>query len=51
LGYIQNDPRQKIADSWPKSIHDDYAKKDWNWSPEFNIEKLTLEMLTNLKKS
>jgi nucleoside-diphosphate-sugar epimerase len=51
LGYIQNDPRQKIADSWPKSIHDDYAKKDWNWSPEFNIEKLTLEMFTNLKKS
>ena len=51
LGYTQNDPRQKIADSWPKSINDDYAKKDWNWSPEFNLEKLTLEMLTNLKKS
>ncbi|TKC00136.1 NAD-dependent epimerase/dehydratase family protein [Pedobacter cryophilus] len=51
LGYTQNDPRQKIADSWPKSINDDYAKKDWNWNPEFNLEKLTLEMLTNLKKS
>lgn len=51
LGYTQNDPRQKIADSWPKSIDDEVAKKDWNWKPEFNLEKLTLEMLGNLKKS
>lgn len=51
LGYTQNDPRQKIANSWPASIDDSVAKKDWNWKPEFNLEKLTLEMLSNLKKS
>ena len=51
LNYTQNDPRQEIANSWPASIDDSTAKKDWNWSPEFNLEKLTLEMLTNLKKS
>ena len=51
LGYTQNDPRQQIANSWPASIDDSVAKKDWNWKPEFNLEKLTLEMLLNLKKS
>lgn len=51
LNYSANDPRQKIADSWPKSIDDNFAKKEWNWKPEFNLEKLTLDMLTNLKKS
>jgi hypothetical protein len=25
------DFRQKIADSWPASIDDDFARKDWNW--------------------
>ncbi len=51
LNYTAHDPRQKIADSWPKSIDDATAKKDWNWKPEFNLEKLTLEMLSNLRKS
>jgi nucleoside-diphosphate-sugar epimerase len=51
LSYTANDPRQKIADSWPKSIDDSVAKKEWNWKPEFNLEKLTLDMLSNLKKS
>jgi nucleoside-diphosphate-sugar epimerase len=50
LNYTQNDPRQKIADSWPKSIDDQVAKKDWNWQPIFDLEKLTLEMLGNLRK-
>ncbi len=44
------DFRQKIADSWPASIDDYYAREDWGWKHEFGIEKMTLEMLENLKK-
>ncbi|WP_178986269.1 NAD-dependent epimerase/dehydratase family protein [Winogradskyella helgolandensis] len=44
------DFRQAIADSWPSSIDDRVARKDWNWSHEFDLEKMTLEMLTQLKK-
>ena len=51
LNYTANDPRQKIADSWPKSIDDQVAKKDWNWQPKFDLKKLTYEMLGNLKKT
>ena len=44
------DFRQKIADSWPASIDDSSASKDWNWKHKFDLEMITLEMLENLKK-
>ncbi len=50
LTYIENDPRQAIANSWPQSIDDSYAKNDWLWKPEFDLVKMTEDMLKNLKK-
>lgn len=44
------DFRQKIADSWPSSIDDSRAREDWNWKHEFDLDKMTLVMLENLKK-
>ncbi len=44
------DFRQQIADSWPKSIDDSYARKDWNWKHQFDLEKMTNEMLLQLEK-
>jgi len=46
----QPDFRQAIADSWPESLDDSLALKDWGWEPEFDLDKITKEMLTNLKK-
>jgi nucleoside-diphosphate-sugar epimerase len=43
------DFRQAIADSWPSSIDDSKAKKDWKWQAKFNLEKTTKEMLKNLR--
>ena len=43
------DYRQKIADSWPRSIDDKQARKDWGWKHEFTLAKMTKEMLKNLK--
>ncbi|MCL4148727.1 UNVERIFIED_CONTAM: hypothetical protein GTU68_051666 [Idotea baltica] len=45
----ESDFRQKIADSWPQNMDDSQAKKDWNWKPKFDLEKITDEMLNNLK--
>ena len=45
------DFRQEIADSWPSSIDDSSARKDWNWKHEFNLESMTKEMLDNLAKN
>ncbi|WP_222982988.1 NAD-dependent epimerase/dehydratase family protein [Flagellimonas meishanensis] len=44
------DFRQTIADSWPSSIDDSLARKQWGWKPSFNLDQTTSEMLDNLKK-
>jgi nucleoside-diphosphate-sugar epimerase len=43
------DFRQKIADSWPASIDDAEARKDWGWKHEFDLETMTTDMLEHLK--
>lgn len=43
------DHRQKIADSWPKSIDDSTARADWGWSHAFDLSQMTQEMLTQLR--
>lgn len=42
------DYRQPIADSWPQSIDDAVARKDWGWKEEYNLQQMTKDMLENL---
>ncbi|MCF8429263.1 MAG: NAD-dependent epimerase/dehydratase family protein [Bacteroidia bacterium] len=44
------DFRQAIADSWPKSIDDREARQDWFWKNEFDLQKMTDDMMFNLTK-
>ncbi|WP_126970723.1 L-threonine 3-dehydrogenase [Gynurincola endophyticus] len=44
------DYRQQIANSWPASIDDTVARNDWGWKHEFDLQRMTADMLTNLKK-
>lgn len=43
------DFRQAIADSWPKSINDAEARKDWGWKEHYDLPKLVENLLVNLK--
>lgn len=45
----QPDFRQQIADSWPKSIDDCEAREQWGWSNKFDLEKMTSDMIKNLR--
>lgn len=44
------DERQNIADSWPRSIDDSIARKDWGWKHEFDLSKMTTEMILRLRE-
>ncbi|HEY0679485.1 MAG TPA: NAD-dependent epimerase/dehydratase family protein [Chitinophagaceae bacterium] len=45
----QPDYRQQIADSWPQSIDDSRARNDWGWKHDYDLEKMTKDMLDNLQ--
>ena len=39
LSYKVDLLRQNIVNSWPKNINDENAKKDWGWSPKYNLKQ------------
>jgi nucleoside-diphosphate-sugar epimerase len=42
------DFRQAIADSWPESIDDKVASRDWGWKPDFDLRRMTEEMTKHI---
>ena len=40
--------RQVIADSWPHSMDDSAARKEWGWKPEYDLAAMTKEMVEKL---
>ncbi|MBC8344059.1 MAG: NAD-dependent epimerase, partial [Bacteroidetes bacterium] len=44
------DFRQGIADSWPASIDDSIARKEWGWKPAYDLDKMVDIMLSEIKK-
>lgn len=45
------DSRQAIAATWPQSLNDDVARKDWQWRAEVNLDALVRDMLENVQPS
>lgn len=43
------DYRQAIADSWPRSLDDSDARSHWGWSPMWDLERMTKDMLAKLR--
>ncbi|MFW6140260.1 MAG: NAD-dependent epimerase/dehydratase family protein [Acidobacteriota bacterium] len=44
------DYRQKIAESWPRTIDDSAAREEWGWKPEYDLSSMTRDMLNKLKE-
>ena len=48
LDYAVDPVRQEIADSCPNSLDDSAARAEWGWKPEYDIAKMTADMLEKL---
>jgi len=49
LNYDVDPIRQEIADSWPNSLDDSSAREEWDWSPEYDLNSMTKDMLEKLR--
>ena len=48
--HYEFDPvRQAIADSWPDSLDDTCAREEWGWKPSFDLNAMSVDMITSLK--
>ncbi len=43
------DFRQPIAATWPRSMDDTAARRDWGWRPSYDLEAMVSDMLTHLR--
>lgn len=50
IDYKIDPVRQAIADGWPNNMDDSSAREEWGWSPEYNLSKMTEDMLKVLSK-
>ncbi len=49
IDYDVDPERQAIAESWPNSLDDTEARKQWGWKPEYLLDDMTKDMLEKLK--
>lgn len=47
----QPDPvKMCIAKSWPNMMDDSCAREEWGWNPEFDLDKMTRDMIQVIRK-
>lgn len=49
MQYKVNPNLQAIADSWPNSLDDSAARAEWDWNPQYDLDRMTKEMLLALQ--
>jgi nucleoside-diphosphate-sugar epimerase len=50
IDYEIDPVRQGIADSWPDSLDDSAARAEWGWKPEYDLNRMTDDMLAKLRQ-
>jgi nucleoside-diphosphate-sugar epimerase len=50
IDYEPDPVRQRIADSWPDSLDDSEARRQWGWDPEYDLPCMVGDMLENLRR-
>ncbi|MEH7109391.1 L-threonine 3-dehydrogenase [Bacillus sp. JJ1764] len=49
ISYQVDPVRQKIAESWPNSIDSTAAKEEWGFKFDYDLDKMTMDMIEKLR--
>ena len=49
MDYNPDPLKQSIADSWPDSMDDSCARNEWDWKPEYDLDRMTADMVAKLR--
>lgn len=49
IEYKVDPVRQAIADSWPDSLDDSAARKEWGWQPKYDLQLMSRDMISHLQ--
>lgn len=50
MRYEVDPVRQAIAESWPDKMDDSCAREEWGWTPSYDLETMTVDMIDALRK-
>jgi threonine 3-dehydrogenase len=42
--------RQAILDSWPRSLDDSAARRDWGWKPRYDLDGMTDDLVPRIQR-
>jgi nucleoside-diphosphate-sugar epimerase len=48
IAYEVDPVRQRIAESWPRRMDDAAARQEWGWQPEYDLARMTEDMMTHV---
>ncbi len=50
MRYEVDPMREEIAQSWPDKLDDSCARAEWDWSPSYDLDSMTDDMIVSLRK-
>lgn len=50
MDYDVDPVKEEISRSWPNSLDDSCARREWGWKPEWGLSKMTEDMLVTLRQ-
>lgn len=49
MDYNVDPVKKEIAESWPNSLDDTCAREEWGWKPEWDLSRMTDDMLEHIR--
>lgn len=50
MDYDVDPVKKQIAESWPNSLDDTCAREEWGWAPQWDLDRMTRDMIETIKR-